>query len=117
MPAPPGPLMRSPRMKDPAVDAYIAGAATFARPILVKIRALFHRACPGIGPSVDRGGMIGIMAAFKAHGRRGRPSPSSRGSRQDRRDPRAPDRPGRRMDGPGHVPAFEVPLSRRRVFA
>jgi hypothetical protein len=61
-------------MKNPAVDAYIAGAAPFARPILAKIRALFHQACPGIEekikwgcPSFDRGGMIGIMAAFKAH--------------------------------------------------
>jgi hypothetical protein len=61
-------------MKNPAVDAYIAKAAPFARPILRKIRALFHQACPGIEeklkwgcPSFERGRIIGIMAAFKAH--------------------------------------------------
>src|SRR5262245_55574983 len=32
----------------PEVDAYIAGSAAFARPILKKFRALFHRACPEI---------------------------------------------------------------------
>lgn len=61
-------------MRNPAVDAYIAQAAPFARPILHRIRALFHEACPEIDekikwgcPSFERGGIIGIMAAFKAH--------------------------------------------------
>jgi hypothetical protein len=61
-------------MKNPAVDAYIAKAAPFARPILQRIRGLFHQACPEIEekikwgcPSFERGGIIGLMAAFKAH--------------------------------------------------
>jgi hypothetical protein len=61
-------------VKNPAVDAYIAKAAPFAKPILARIRALFHQACPDVEetikwgcPSFDRGGGIGIMAAFKAH--------------------------------------------------
>lgn len=61
-------------MKNPAVDAYIAKAPAFAQPILASIRALFHRACPEIeetikwgAPAFERGGLIGIMAAFKAH--------------------------------------------------
>ena len=61
-------------MKNPAVDAYIAKAPPFAKPILKKIRELFHQACPEIEetikwgcPSFDRDGGIGIMAAFKAH--------------------------------------------------
>jgi len=61
-------------MKNPAVDAYIAKAAPFAKPILAKIRALFHAGCPEIEekikwgcPSFERGGLIGVMAAFKAH--------------------------------------------------
>ena len=61
-------------MKNPAVDAYIARAAPFAKPILARIRALFHQACPDVEetikwgcPSFERGGALGIMAAFKAH--------------------------------------------------
>ncbi|NUN49016.1 MAG: YdeI/OmpD-associated family protein [Candidatus Brocadiae bacterium] len=56
------------------VDAYIAGAAPFARPILTKIREAFHRGCPGIEerikwgvPSFEKRGLVGGMAAFKAH--------------------------------------------------
>lgn len=61
-------------MKNPAVDAYIAKAPPFAKPILAKIRALFHKACPDLDekikwsvPSFERGRIIGLMAAFKAH--------------------------------------------------
>jgi hypothetical protein len=61
-------------MKNPDVDAYIARSAPFARPILHKIRGLFHQARPEIEekikwgcPSFERGGIIGIMAAFRAH--------------------------------------------------
>jgi len=32
--------------RDPRVDAYIAKAAPFARPILEHIRAAVHAACP-----------------------------------------------------------------------
>ena len=33
-------------MKNPAVDEYIAAAEPFARPVLKKIRAIVHKACP-----------------------------------------------------------------------
>jgi uncharacterized protein YdeI (YjbR/CyaY-like superfamily) len=56
------------------VDAYIAKAAPFAQPILIKLRALFHRACPDIEeklkwgmPSFEYKGLVGGMAAFKKH--------------------------------------------------
>jgi uncharacterized protein YdeI (YjbR/CyaY-like superfamily) len=61
-------------MKDPAVDAYIAKSAPFARPILSRVRALMHKACPGIGETIKWGvphfeyeGIVGNMAAFKQH--------------------------------------------------
>lgn len=56
------------------VDAYIAKSPEFARPILTKIRALFHKACPDIEeklkwsvPSFEYKGMLGGMAAFKQY--------------------------------------------------
>ena len=60
---------------DPRIDAYIARAAPFAQPILERIRAQVHEAVPGIeetikwgAPSfVHAGGIVCIMAAFKAH--------------------------------------------------
>ena len=58
----------------PQVTAYIAKAAPFARPILEKLRRLFHKACPAIEeklkwgcPSFEYKGMVGGFAAFKAH--------------------------------------------------
>lgn len=36
------------RAKDPRVDAYIAGAAEFAKPILRHLRKLVHTACPEV---------------------------------------------------------------------
>ena len=58
----------------PAVDAYIAKSAEFARPILRKIRELFHKACPEIQevmkwsfPHFEYKGLVGSMAAFKQH--------------------------------------------------
>jgi hypothetical protein len=61
-------------MRIPAVDAYIARAPSYARPILRRLRALFHRACPDIQetikwgvPAFERGGLVGLVAAFKAH--------------------------------------------------
>ncbi len=60
--------------KNPAFDRYIAEAQPFARPVLIKIRTLFHRACPAIEeamkwshPSFARKGIVGGMAAFKEH--------------------------------------------------
>lgn len=60
---------------DPRVDAYIAKAADFARPMLQKLRADIHSICPGAeetikwgAPSFSHQGrnLCGI-AAFKAH--------------------------------------------------
>src|SRR5262245_2395265 len=63
------------RMKpNPAFDAYIRKAAPFARPILEKVRALYHKACPDIEevmkwifPHFEYRGIVGNMAAFKNH--------------------------------------------------
>src|SRR2546423_848102 len=64
--------------ESPEVDAYIAKAAEFARPILRKIRGLFHKACPQIQETIKWGvphfehkGIVGSMAAFKHHVRFG----------------------------------------------
>ncbi|HEU0226052.1 MAG TPA: YdeI/OmpD-associated family protein [Steroidobacteraceae bacterium] len=61
-------------MKNPAVDAYIAKSADFARPILRRVRGLMHKACPGIEetikwgvPHFERRGVVAGMAAFKQH--------------------------------------------------
>lgn len=56
------------------IDAYIAKSAEFAKPILRKIRKLFHQGCPQLEeqikwgcPHFDYKGMLGGMAAFKNH--------------------------------------------------
>jgi hypothetical protein len=61
-------------MKNPAVDAYIAKSAPFARPILARVRALMHEACPQIEETIKWGvphfeyqGIVGNMAAFQRH--------------------------------------------------
>jgi uncharacterized protein YdeI (YjbR/CyaY-like superfamily) len=58
----------------PEVDAYIARAADFARPILEKLRRLMHQACPDIEeemkwsfPHFVYKGIVASMAAFKNH--------------------------------------------------
>jgi uncharacterized protein YdeI (YjbR/CyaY-like superfamily) len=60
--------------KDPRVDAYIAKSADFARPILTRLRTLFHKASPKIEESIKWGvpafeykGIVAMMAAFKQH--------------------------------------------------
>lgn len=61
--------------RDPRVDAYIAKAAPFARPILEHVRAVVHEACPdaeetikwGMPSFTYAGGILCGMAAFKAH--------------------------------------------------
>jgi uncharacterized protein YdeI (YjbR/CyaY-like superfamily) len=60
--------------RSPEVDAYIARAPEFARPILERIRAAFHAGCPDLEerlkwgvPSFEHKGLLGGMAAFKAH--------------------------------------------------
>ena len=60
------------KTQSPEVDAYIAKAPAYARPILKKIRSLYHKACPQIEESIkwqcphfDYKGIVGGMAAFK----------------------------------------------------
>jgi uncharacterized protein YdeI (YjbR/CyaY-like superfamily) len=60
--------------KNPDVDNYIARSADFAQPILKKLRALYHKACPQIEETIKWGfphfeykGVVGSMAAFKQH--------------------------------------------------
>lgn len=60
--------------RDPRVDAYIARAADFARPILSHIREAVHKGCPDVkeaikwgAPFFTRKGILCNMAAFKAH--------------------------------------------------
>ena len=61
--------------KEKIVDAYIAKAAAFARPILNHIRELVHKTCPEVEekmkwsfPHFDyKGEMMCSMAAFKQH--------------------------------------------------
>jgi uncharacterized protein YdeI (YjbR/CyaY-like superfamily) len=60
---------------DPRIDAYIARAAPFAQPILEKLRAIVHEACPDAGETMKwsmpcfmhAGGILCSMAAFKQH--------------------------------------------------
>jgi hypothetical protein len=56
------------------VDAYIAAAPTFARPLLERLRAAFHVGCPDLVerikwgvPSFEHHGILGGMAAFQEH--------------------------------------------------
>ena len=60
--------------KNPAVDAYIAKAAPFARPILKHVRKLMHKGSPRLEekikwgvPTFEREGIVAMMAAFKKH--------------------------------------------------
>jgi hypothetical protein len=60
--------------KNPRVDAYIANAADFAKPILRRLRKVVHETCPDVeetfkwgGPFFVKGGIICGMSAFKKH--------------------------------------------------
>src|SRR6185312_14598379 len=60
--------------KDSRVDAYIAKAPDFAKPILTRLRALAHEVCPEVEetmkwrmPHFSRNGILFGMAAFKQH--------------------------------------------------
>lgn len=60
--------------RDPRVDAYIAKAAPFARPILEHLRAVVHETCPDVQeamkwsfPNFLYNGMFCSMAAFRRH--------------------------------------------------
>jgi uncharacterized protein YdeI (YjbR/CyaY-like superfamily) len=60
--------------KDSRIDAYIAKAAEFAKPILKHLRKIVHVGCPNVEetmkwsmPQFDYKGMMCGMAAFKQH--------------------------------------------------
>jgi uncharacterized protein YdeI (YjbR/CyaY-like superfamily) len=61
--------------KDKATDAYIAKSADFAKPILIHVRELMHKACPEVEEKIRWGfpnfdykdQPMCIMAAFKQH--------------------------------------------------
>lgn len=61
--------------RDPRIDAYIAKAAPFARPILEHVRARVHAVVPEVEETLKwsapgftlNGKILLIMAAFKAH--------------------------------------------------
>lgn len=60
---------------DPRIDAYIAQAADFARPLLQHLRAAVHAGCPDAEETIKwshphflyRGKILCSMAAFKQH--------------------------------------------------
>jgi len=59
---------------DPRVDDYIARSHAFAKPILIRIRALVHDGCPEVEetmkwsfPHFTYHGVLCSMASFKAH--------------------------------------------------
>lgn len=60
--------------RDPRIDAYIAAAAPFARPILRELRRRVHAGCTGVVetikwgmPAFEHHGPLAGMAAFKGH--------------------------------------------------
>jgi len=60
--------------KDPRIDAYIDNAPAYSRPILKKLRTLFHKADKRItenvkwgNPTFEHEGIVGGMGAFKKH--------------------------------------------------
>ncbi|MFM5923444.1 MAG: YdeI/OmpD-associated family protein [Novosphingobium sp.] len=61
--------------QDPKIDAYIEKAAPFAQPILRHVRALVHKAIPGLDEAMKwgmphflyKGKNLAGMSAFKAH--------------------------------------------------
>ena len=65
--------------RDPRIDAYIAKAQPFARPILKRIRKALHAGCPGVVEDLKWGApafmydgrILAMMAAFREHCRFG----------------------------------------------
>jgi uncharacterized protein YdeI (YjbR/CyaY-like superfamily) len=60
--------------QDKRIDAYIAKSADFAKPILIHLRELIHKACPEVEetlkwgmPSFEYKGILCGFAAFKQH--------------------------------------------------
>ncbi len=64
---------------DPRVDAYIAKAAAFARPLLLEVRKRIHESCPDATETIKwnvpfyvlGGKLLASMAAFKKHAKFG----------------------------------------------
>ncbi|HNP20640.1 MAG TPA: YdeI/OmpD-associated family protein [Panacibacter sp.] len=60
---------------DPRIDAYIEKSQDFAKPILKHLRALVHKACPGVEETMKwsfpnysyKGAILCNMASFKQH--------------------------------------------------
>jgi len=60
---------------DPRIDLYIAKSRPFAQPILIHLRELVHKACPGVIETIKwsrpffeyKGVILGNMSAFKEH--------------------------------------------------
>jgi len=60
---------------DPRFDLYIAKAKPFAQPILIHLRELVHKACPGVVETIKwsrpffeyKGVILGNMSAFNEH--------------------------------------------------
>jgi uncharacterized protein YdeI (YjbR/CyaY-like superfamily) len=60
--------------RDPRIDAYIKKAAPFAQPVLIRLRTLIHKGCPGVEetlkwghPSFSYKGILCGFASFKEH--------------------------------------------------
>jgi hypothetical protein len=60
--------------KDARIDAYIRDAASFANPLLKRLRRIVHKGCPGVEETIKWGmpffeyhGTLCFMAAFKQH--------------------------------------------------
>jgi len=60
--------------RDPRIDAYIANAADFAKPMLNRIRRLVHAVCPDVAetikwnsPFYEHEGILLMTPAFKHH--------------------------------------------------
>jgi len=61
--------------KDKRVDAYIANAQDFAKPILIHLRAIVHETCPDVEETIKwsspffeyAGSTLCMMTAFKQH--------------------------------------------------
>ena len=59
---------------DPRIDAYIEKSADFAKPVMIHLRELIHKACPDVTetlkwsmPSFEYKGILCGFAAFKKH--------------------------------------------------
>jgi uncharacterized protein YdeI (YjbR/CyaY-like superfamily) len=65
----------SPVATDARIDLYISKAKPFAQPILIHLRELVHKACPGVEETIKwsrpffeyKGVILGNMSAFNEH--------------------------------------------------